>query len=347
MNVNLHKNARTTPVIREELRTSTLGERQLAEQYNLNRATVRKWRERDTPEDRSHRPHTLHTTLSPAQEAVVVALRETLLLPLDDLLVVTREFINPAVSRSGLDRCLRRHGVSDLKALLPKEEGQKPAPASFKEYEPGFVHVDVKYLPQMPDETEHQYLFAAIDRASRWVYVELLRDKSASSAQGFLKRLIEAAPFTITRVLTDNGKEFTDRFCARGERQPSGAHPFDQTCTLNGIDHRLIKPRHPQTNGMVERFNGRISEVLATHRFDSSKSLKDTILRYVRLYNHYIPQRALDHLSPIQALKDWQQKRPALFKKRVYNLTGLDSYSLPFCQRICRPSTLFAALTPL
>jgi hypothetical protein len=50
MNVNLHKNARTTPVIREELRTSTLGERQLAEQYNLNRATVRKWRERDTPE---------------------------------------------------------------------------------------------------------------------------------------------------------------------------------------------------------------------------------------------------------------------------------------------------------
>jgi transposase InsO family protein len=75
---------------------------------------------------------------------------------------------------------------------------------------------------------------------------------------------------------------------------------------------------------MVERFNGRISEVLATPRFDSSKSLKDTILRYVRLYNHYIPQRALDHLSLIQALKDWQQKRPALFKKRVYNLTGLD-----------------------
>jgi transposase InsO family protein len=325
MNVNLHKNARTTPAIRDERRTSKLGERQLAEQYNLNRATVRKWRERDTPEDRSHRPHILHTTLSPAQEAVVVALRESLLLPLDDLLVVTREFVNPAVSRSGLDRCLRRHGVSDLKALLPKEEDERPAPKPFKDYEPGFIHVDVKYLPQMPDETERPYLFAAIDRASRWVYVELLGDKSASFAQGFLKRLIEAAPFTITRVLTDNGKEFTDRFCATGERRPSGAHPFDRTCTLHGIDHRLIKPRHPQTNGMVERFNGRISEVLATHRFDSSKSLKDTILRYARLYNHSIPQRALGHISPIQALKDWQQKRPALFKKHVYNLTGLDT----------------------
>jgi len=42
----------------------------------------------------------------------VVALRGTLLLPLDDLLAVTREFIHPEVSRSGLDRCLRRHGVS-------------------------------------------------------------------------------------------------------------------------------------------------------------------------------------------------------------------------------------------
>ena len=66
-------------------------------------------------EDASHRPQRLHATLSTAQEAVVVALRETLPLPLDDLLAVTREFIHPEVSRSGLDRCLRRHGVSDLK----------------------------------------------------------------------------------------------------------------------------------------------------------------------------------------------------------------------------------------
>ncbi|WP_165742464.1 DDE-type integrase/transposase/recombinase, partial [Candidatus Thiosymbion oneisti] len=143
-------------------------------------------------------------------------LRESLLLPLDDLLAVTREFIHGEVSRSGLDRCLRRHGVSNLKALMPQEDGAKPPVKSFKDYAPGFVHVDVKYLPQMPDEDQRQYLFAAIDRATRWVYVELLKDKSAASASGFLKRLIEQAPFTITKVLTDNGKEFTDRFCATG-----------------------------------------------------------------------------------------------------------------------------------
>ena len=325
MILQLHKNARTTPAIRRELQESTLSQRELAAKYNLSRPTVRKWQQRDNPEDRSHRPHTLHTTLSPAQETLVVALREMLLLPLDDLLVVTREFINPNVSRSGLDRCLRRHGVSNLRALMPKEDGAPTPVKTFKDYEPGFVHVDIKYLPQMPDESQRRYLFAAIDRASRWVYVEVLGNKSAKTARGFLTRLIKAAPFIIQKVLTDNGKEFTDRFCATGERSPTGAHPFDQACAKHGIDHRLIKPRHPQTNGMIERFNGRIAEVLATTRFDSSQSLEDTIMRYVRLYNGSIPQRVLYHCTPIEALKQWHEKQPKLFNKRVYNLTGLDT----------------------
>jgi len=89
---------------------------------------------------------------------------------------------------------------------MPQEDGTKTPVKPFKAYDPGFVHVDVKYLPQMPDEDHRQYLFAAIDRATRWVYVELLQDKSAASAGGFLTRLIDKAPFTITKVLTDNGK---------------------------------------------------------------------------------------------------------------------------------------------
>ena len=104
---------------------------------------------------------------------------------------------------------------------MPQEEGAKMPVKPFEAYDPGFVHVDVKYLPPMPDEDHRQYLFAAIDRATRWVYVELLQDKSAASAGGFLPRLIDKAPFTITTVLTDNGKEFTDRFCATGQRQPT------------------------------------------------------------------------------------------------------------------------------
>ncbi|EGV28249.1 Integrase catalytic region [Thiorhodococcus drewsii AZ1] len=114
-----------------------------------------------------------------------------------------------------------------------------------------------------------------------------------------------------------------------GSTLPTGQHRFDQVCSKHAIEHRLTKPRTPQTNGMVERFNGRIAEVLATTRFDSSQSLEQTITRYVQVYNQHIPQKALGHIAPIQALKDWAEKRPELFKKRVYNLRGLDTPAKP------------------
>ncbi len=155
--------------------------------------------------------------------------------------------------------------------------------------------------------------------------MEILDQKTAENASAVLKRLVDKAPFKIPTVLTDNGKAFTDRCCATGERDPTGRHRFDRVCDNNGIDHRLIKPRHPQTNGMVERFNGRISEVLATTRFEAAANLEETLTRYVRWYNHQIPQKALGHISPVEALKDWQKQRPELFKMKVYNLTGLDT----------------------
>ncbi|MFZ1575126.1 MAG: IS481 family transposase, partial [Chromatiaceae bacterium] len=86
---------------------------ELVRHHRLSKATVRQWRRREAGADRSHRPHHRHTPLSPAQEAVVVARRQSWLLPRDDLLAVTRECLNAGGSRSGLDRCLRRHGVSD------------------------------------------------------------------------------------------------------------------------------------------------------------------------------------------------------------------------------------------
>lgn len=76
---------------------------------------------------------------------------------------------------------------------------------------------------------------------------------------------------------------------------------------------------------MVERFNGRISEVVRQTRFASAAELETTLERYLKTYNQQIPQRALNHLSPVQALKEWQKKKPELFKKRVYNQAGLDT----------------------
>lgn len=325
MNIQLHANATTTPKTRRYIQLSKASDKTLAKELGVSVDTVRRWRKRDDVHDHSHTAHRLQTTLSAAQEAVVVELRRLLLLPLDDLLVVTREFLNPDASRSGLDRCLRRHGIARLADLISKEgSGEQEKPKTFKNYEPGFVHVDIKYLPQMPDETSRRYLFVAIDRATRWVYLELKRSKSSQAATEFLQRLVAKAPFRISKLLTDNDKAFTDRFSAAGERKATGDHIFDKRCAEHEIEHRLIPPRHPQTNGMVERFNGRISEVLATTRFDSSQDLKTTLLRYVYLYNQHIPQRALAHTTPIEALKTWKKDRPELFHKQVRNHAGPD-----------------------
>lgn len=324
MLIRLHKKATTTPAIREYIRACGKPVKALARELGLSVATVRKWRGRESSEDASHRPHTMQTTLSPAQEALVVELRRTVLLSLDDLTAVTRAHIHPGASRAAVGRLLKREGVSRLADLVPAEEGEAKPKKSFKDYAPGYLHIDLKELPRMPDEADKSYLCVAIDRASRWVYFEILPDKTAQGAKSFLERLAAACPFKIEKILTDNGKEFTDRFTAQGEREPTGRHPFDQGCRALGAEHRLIPPYRPQTNGMVERFNGRVAEILNSTRFRAAAELATALGHYQRLYNEQIPQRALGHLCPLQALKAWREKEPERFVTEIHNLQGLD-----------------------
>ena len=92
---------------------------------------------------------------------------------------------------------------------------------------------------------------------------------------------------------------------------------LERVGTDNRIEHRLTKPRTPQTNGMIERFNGRIAGVLRTHRFDSAASLQATLKRFVYLYNHHIPQKNLHHETPPQTLQQWYAHQPNLLHKKV------------------------------
>ena len=325
----IHPEARTTAKIRAEIKASTdVSQQVLAKKYNVSRQTIKKWQTRDKQTDKSHCPDHLQTTLTSLQEDIVVMLRQTLFLPLDDLLVITREFINEKATRSGLHRTLVRHDLSNLNKMrqaLEVASGEKTPKKSFKDYEPGFIHIDIKYLPKMPDEDRRSYLFVAIDRATRWVHLAVFPDKTAKSAQYFLANVVAKTPFYIKKLLTDNGKEFTDRYIPNGEREPTGNHVFDQMCTKHEIEHRLTKPAHPQTNGMVERFNGRISEIVKQTVFNSAKELTDTMINYLKIYNYHIPQRNIGHVTPIQKMKEWYKNKPELFKKNVYDLSGLDT----------------------
>lgn len=77
---------------------------------------------------------------------------------------------------------------------------------------------------------------------------------------------------------------------------------------------------------MVERFNGRIAEVLTTTRLKSGEELAEPLRRFVYLYNQQIPQQGLGHYPPIHALEQWQTSHPHLFNKQVKNRPGPDSY---------------------
>ena len=323
MIVKLHKNARTTPAIRAQLAASNEPVAVLAKRFNLAPNTVRKWQSRTDFNDRSHTAHNLQTTLNSAQEQIVIYLRKQLLLPLDDLLSVTREFLCPEVSRSGLNRCLRRHNVGNLREMT-RTQDNKPKYQRFKDYSIGYVHIDVKYLPQMPDETKRRYLFVAIDRATRMVCVQLRHSKTANDAKAFLKSVTERFPFKVSKVLTDNGKEFTNKVF--GQKAADNTHEFDLLCQSLGIEHRLTKVRRPQTNGMVERFNGRIADILRTHHFQSGKELEHTLKRYIDLYNNHLPQANLNCRTPCQVMFEWYEKKPQSFNKPVHNRTEGDNY---------------------
>jgi hypothetical protein len=188
MLIKLHKKATTTPAIRDYIRTCGKGIKTLAKELNLNRATVRKWRGREDAQDAISAAAQDAATLSPAQEALVAGCAATFAAVAGRPAAVTRAHIHPQASRAAIGRLLKREGVSRLADLMPQAEGEPVPKKSFKDYAPGYLHIDLKELPKMPDEASKTYLCVAIDRASRWVYFEILPDKGAQGTQAFLGR---------------------------------------------------------------------------------------------------------------------------------------------------------------
>jgi hypothetical protein len=96
----------------------------------------------------------------------------------------------------------------------------------------------------MPDETSRRYLFEAIDRATHWVFLQIYHDMTATSSIDFLGRLKDASPIRLSKILTDNGSQFTDSFTSK-DKKHSGRYVFDKVCANMGIEHCLAPPRHP------------------------------------------------------------------------------------------------------
>ena len=188
------------------------------------------------------------------ERAVVCALRRSTNFALDDLTFVVTHFL-PHLNRDSIWRILKAEGLN--RRPPPVSSGLLKGTGNFKEYNLGFIHIDIKHLPKLQTshgEKRKRYLYVAIDRCSRSVHLAVKEDETERSA--------------IAHVLTDNGSCFTPAFA--------------QACAELGAKYRHTKPYTPQTNGMVERFNGRVGSKVLGYYDPLSPGPRTTSTRFQR-----------------------------------------------------------------
>lgn len=288
--------------------------RALAQEMAISLGTVHRWKHRTCPEDRSCCPLTIETAFDAQEQVLILSLRQKGL-PLDDLVDLVQQPL-PTATRSSVYRLLQRNGVSRLpKATAQQEQetGQEDKHGQFKDYGPGFLHVDCFYLPKL--EGKKRYCFVAIDRATRLSFLSVYENKDKKAATDFLRQCLLFFPFRIEKLLTDNGREFTLKgFKNRWGTTAKAEHDFDVLCQKEDIEHRTTLPYTPKTNGMVERMNGLTKEnTTKKKRYQAVAEMLDDLHGWFVRYNFCRKNRRIGSKTPYEAALFWYAKDKTLF----------------------------------
>ncbi|MGO4340024.1 IS481 family transposase [Labrys sp. KB_33_2] len=317
----LHGSATTTEAIRRAIQHSEESLRALAKRYGINQKTVAKWKKRSSVADLPTGPKEPHSSvLSLEEEAIIVAFRRHTLLPLDDCLYTLQPTI-PHLTRSSLHRCLQRHGIG----RLPDIKGDKEPKKRFKSYPIGYFHIDIAEVQTAEGKL---HLFVAIDRTSKFAFVQLVEKANRVTASAFLVALIAAVPYRIHTVLTDNGIQF--RFPPRYADGPTAryiTHMFAMRCRENGIEHRFTKINHPWTNGQVERMNRTIKEAtVKRYHYDNHDQLKRHLDNFVNAYNFGRRLKTLKGLTAYEFIcKRWTIEPENFTLNPIHQMPGLNT----------------------
>ena len=319
-----HFNASTNLNIRTQIQNNLGSNSDLAFRFNISAQTVSKWKNRNFTHDKSCRPQNIEYALSDKERAIAVSLRKSSWLALDEIWEILLEE-NPKISRSSVHRAFVKEKIN--KVLVEQKEKAK----KFKEYEPGYLHIDVTYLPKFKGKP--CYLFVAIDRCTRALIYWVYEQKTAENTEDFMDKCLDFFPFEITHILTDNGLEFTNRLLRSKKGEPcTKDSKMDLKCKENDIEHRLTAPFTPKTNGMVERVNGIIkTNTILKNKYQNNQEMNQDLAKFVSFYNlfrrHGSLRKELNVKTPFQAIEKWHQLRPEIFncspemfKNKILNL---------------------------
>ncbi len=285
-----HSQARTTAAIREQIRQAEGTADDLARRFGVSAQTIRKWRHRDSVHDRSHRPHRLQTSLNGSQENLVMCLRQALRLPLDDLLCLTRQFLQPRMSRSALDRALRRRGLNRLGTLKPQ--------ISPSDAHQGCILISVLPALSVGVSNSEGGLLISAELSTRWMYTGSFNKLRADRLMAYLGELEDAAPFPLREVVWIDGSRHQARGLARrpSERWRSSAQAMSRI-------HSALRNAHDpdgQTQpGRAPDPSDLLSEIVNTREICNYDDRLESICALVAYMHEQAALPCLNNLSPL------------------------------------------------
>jgi len=300
--VNAHKNARTTPYVRELMavrRAEGWSAAEIAEAHGVSVRTVYKWLSRQSAENRPSRARRLANRLHDAVIEEIARLRR------EHRLTAARIARRLKLARSTVAGWLKRLGMGRLSRLDPK-----PPIVRYERDRAGeIVHIDIKKLgrfqrpghratgSRIASRNAHagwDFVHVAIDDATRLAYVEILPDEKQESACAFLDRArswMRSHGVSIERVMTDNGAAY------RSKR-------FADALKSAGARHLFTRPYTPRTNGKAERFIQTLLREWAYAKPYASSGRRNAALpHFMDRYNRRRPHASLAGRTPAEALQ--------------------------------------------
>jgi transposase InsO family protein len=305
--MNIHKNARLTPLSRADLVRRVVVEGQsatsVAAAFGISVRTANKWVARFEAEgmeglqDRSSRPHRLYRPTPAAIVEKVEVLRRR---RWTGKQIAAELNISPAT----VSRILKRLGLNHIAALEPAEPVRR-----YEREKPGeLIHIDIKKLGRF-ERVGHritgdrrqgnsrgagwEYVHISIDDASRLAFSQILPDERKTSAVAFLRAAVayyQSLGVTVARVMTDNGS------CYR-------SNDFRKACRDLRLRHIRTRPYTPKTNGKAERFiQTALREWAYAQAYQSSDRRAEELPVWLHRYNWHRPHGSLKSKPPISRL---------------------------------------------